>query len=503
MFTLEKFISKNEVVTSSTLLGRCRADGYNPAHARQLVFRASTHTGFWRSSKLVLPKNERLFAHKSFMGTDEFNSQLISILAKNRPGLYRLSMRLLSDETVLKQVAKFLLAVPEAKGLTRFSNYESEVAALEEVMLGRREGSGTVSERITRPQFAARSTGLIAWLKARSRLHIESYIARVLMEHFRRQNIISWNSPFSYDELGCTIFKNYPFTDAGFSWLSPVIQWSQSSRPKPAPVLLHVSAQECQTWDVEGFLTRIERAGANKTSRIKILGIIAAPSFSREAWKIVKDKQLWGINLKQLFGEDAFKAFTVIEDLLKNTIGDAKKANDEEYLELSDLVESLKTNPFIVDLKSLAFEAVTGFLIKNQGWEEVQLNLSVPYKLQEGVTQREIDVSGQKSSWDEVFIVECKAEKATKELDAQYVKKFFTESVIAFLDFKCKPQRPRICRAEIWTTGVISETAVQALREIKLPKYIEPALRSGEDIVKDLPPTLKSVGRLIRTISQV
>ncbi len=172
------------------------------------------------------------------------------------------------------------------------------------------------------------------------------------------------------------------------------------------------------------------------------------------------------------------------------------------YRELSVSLQALKTNPFVVDLKSLAFEALSGFLLKNDGWEEVQLNLRVPFQLPVGTTEREVDVSGQKNSWDEVCLIECKAEAGTKPLEVEYVRKFFTETVPAFLAAKCPNQNPSHCRAEIWTTGVVTDLARRALNETKMKKFITPELRGREDLIERLPKTLQSTRRLIETIAE-
>jgi hypothetical protein len=142
-------------------------------------------------------------------------------------------------------------------------------------------------------------------------------------------------------------------------------------------------------------------------------------------------------------------------------------------------------------------------LVKNQGWEEVQLNLKVPLELPEGVTEREVDVSGQKNSWDEVCIIECKAEAASKPLEGAYVRKFFTQTVPAFLKAKCGEKTPSQCRAEIWTTGIVSDDAENALKEIPLKKFIQPQLVGRDRLAQRLPPTLESTKRLIQTIAAV
>jgi hypothetical protein len=504
-FDLGKHIGPNEMVTSSMLIGRCVAFGLSQVNARQVVRRGSTRNGIWRSEKLALAGNGRIFARRVILGTDDFVKQLVPVLQKERPGLYRLAKKMLIDEVALQPHAKMLLASPLAPKKTRFPSYESEVAALEEVLFGKMESRDTLGERFVLRRLAGTTNSSAASLKAQTAFQIEIALTNILIDHFRRQNFISWNLFVSKEfREGLIPFNNYPFFAATFSWLSPLVRWEkENGKPKPTPVVIHVSSGTCKMWDVEGFLTRIERACYDKASRFKLLGVIAAPDFETDAWNRAKKEGLVTINLRQLFGDAAFEAIVQVQELLKNVTGDATKARDQEYLELSNMVESLKTHPFIADLKALAFEALAGLMVKNEGWEEVQLNLKVPFELPEGLTDREVDVSGQKNSWDEVCIIECKAEGATKSLDETYVRKFFTQTVPAFLNAKCKERNPSRCKAEIWTTGIISDAAKNTLNELKLSKFIQPQLLGREQLVLQLPRTLESTKRLIQTIADV
>jgi len=101
-FDLGSHIGPNEVVTSSTLIGRCTSAGCDPAHARQLARRSLARNAFWRSEKLTLRNNGRLFCHLNFRGSEGFVTQLLPILARERPGLHRLLLKLSADEVVLK-----------------------------------------------------------------------------------------------------------------------------------------------------------------------------------------------------------------------------------------------------------------------------------------------------------------------------------------------------------------------------------------------------------------
>ncbi len=409
------------------------------------------------------------------------------------------------DEVVLKAHAQMLLASPLAVKKTRYPPYEAEIAAIEETLIARVETKDTLGERLVLRRISGTVNSSAAGLKALTALHIEIAITNILIEHFRRQNFISWN-PLAGKQArqGLITFNNYPFFAATFSWIAPLLRWDAAEKKsKSTPVVFHTCCGRCNVWDVEGFAARIQRAGANKISRLRVLGIVAAEDFEHGAWNRAKEEGFVAINLRQLFGDAAFEAIVQVQELLKNVIGDATKAKDDDYNELSPMLTSLKTNPFIVNLKSLAFEALSGFLVKYEGWEEVQLNLKVPFKLPEGETEREVDVSGQKNAWDDLCIIECKAEAANKVLDGKHVRKFFTETVPAFLAAKCAARNPSHCHAEIWTTGIVTDVARNALKEISIRKCVTPALLGRDELIRRLPRPLHSTKRLLETIAEL
>jgi len=333
-------------------------------------------------------------------------------------------------------------------------------------------------------------------------LSTEASLSHILIDHLRRQNLISWNESVQRDPAtGTAHFNNYPFSAARFSWLSPVLGWAQgSSKPKPIPVLFHVSATECKNWDVDGFVERIKRAGANQTSKRRFLGVIAAPSFQTEAFQQSRKEGFLTMNLRDLFGEAAFNVIVECEKLLKFEVGPGESAINENYL--SNALEGLRNNPFIADLKALAFETASAFALKQEGWEEVTLNSKVPFRLPKGNTERELDVSAQKHSWDQIYLIECKAEPSDEPLSDEYVRKFFTESVPAFLAHKATSRNPSHCRAEIWTTGIVTDLARDALKTLQLKSHIKPNLLGRTEILEKLPRGSDSIKRLINVIAE-
>ncbi len=70
---------------------------------------------------------------------------------------------------------------------------------------------------------------------------------------------------------------------------------------------------------------------------------------------------------------------------------------------------------------------------------------------------------------EELLVVECKAEAGDKPA---YVRKFYTETVPAYIRSKKSNGKIRECRAEIWTTRQVGLDAQQTLEQLKLNPLI-------------------------------
>src|SRR5438105_4583272 len=79
----------SEVLTSCELIARLRASGMKEENARQFL-RRNALGPVWRSEWLRLPKDERLFAHRTFLRTPQFFEAVgKKLLETNRGGLAR------------------------------------------------------------------------------------------------------------------------------------------------------------------------------------------------------------------------------------------------------------------------------------------------------------------------------------------------------------------------------------------------------------------------------
>jgi hypothetical protein len=494
---LEDFIGPEEILTSSELQARMRRFVSSSDYGRQFVRRNAEGQGIWRSEHLVLPGGGRLFCRVAFRRGNAFADKLLPLLDKYRPGLARVVRAINAEGVILSPRAEILLASPVVAGNSPYPFFGEEALALDDLGAGKLEGKDSALERITRSAMSDETSHALA-IRAHARLSAEVAVSNLLFAQFRRQNVLSWNSRALLDKTAnLVVFNNFRFSATGFSWLKPLLRLNKSEKPKPTPVVMDVYAKICLNYDVAAFSERIKRAGANKVSKLSILGVIAAFDFEESAWEMAKREGFLSINLRSHFGDSAFEALKQVQAVLANVAGDPTTAVDEDYKRLADTLAQLKTNPYVVDLRSLGFEALTGLLLRTEGYEDVQLNVKVAHNNGE---EREVDVCGRRNLGQEIFIVECKAERANKPLDGSDVRKFFTETVPAYLKANSCGQ-VQICHAEIWTTGQIGQDASNALSEIKFRSVVKAAMLDHQEVKNRIPSALGSCKRLLEAIS--
>lgn len=488
---LSEHLKREEVLTSSELIGRLKATGLTDDNARQLLRRSANSRIVWRSERLRLPKDERLFATQDFFGSRSFYQAVAEKLrSTSRWGMAR-CLEVLAQRGALHKIAVMrLLAVsPDTgSGNGRAKRlYESELAALEEI-------GGRVIHRNTPLECVIASVGTdhadhdnVATLATAS-VRKESFLARILAERLRRQNVFSWNQVELPDpENPYTVFNRQVFSIYAFSYLSPLVRWKENAGPTPCPVLIDAYEGLCVLPQVQSFLQRIERATHRKASILPSLGIIAAKDFERDAWKLARQKGLMTVSFRQMFGDEALDAMILVEEVLHD-LSHGKKAEsvDERFEDFSALLEDLKANPIVPTLRSIGFEALTGLIFRSIGYESVELGRIVPWK----ETTRDVDAFGFQG--DELRVVECKAHHKRKSLEQRDVTKFFTETVPALKKWLAgQGRRVSRCRAEIWTTGPLGRIARDELHGLPRPKGDVWEMLRGEDVQNLIPQSIR------------
>src|SRR5206468_11797831 len=171
--TIDSVVKADEVATSSTVIERLVAAGFTSDQARQAWSRQSQRTNVRRSERLTLPRNVRVFAYKSFWGSEGFTQQVLPILKESRPGLFRLIQKLIQHGVLLRPQAEMLLASPITPKLNGIPSYAEDVASLEELEVARPEGTDTITERLVCLKRALAADSLVLAVKQQARLQVE------------------------------------------------------------------------------------------------------------------------------------------------------------------------------------------------------------------------------------------------------------------------------------------------------------------------------------------
>lgn len=466
---LAPFLKGGALLTSSELIARLRADGISESNARQILRRQSASDGIWRSEKLKLARNERLFAVRRFVGTDAFLRAAAEKLRQtHRWGLARVLATLADQHVIHKVDILRLLAVSlqseaDTSSVTR-RVYDVELEALKELGIKVIQRY-TPLESLVSPAVAV-DTADEAAIEAISRLRREVVLARVLTEHMRRQNLLAWNQVENGDFASpYTVFNNHVFSSTGFSYLSPLCRWNKSKNsPTPCPVLIDCYADECSIFQVESFIQRIDRVSNRGKSKMPVLGVLGARGFHSGAWIKAKKRGFLTINFRQLFGDEALEAMIVVEDVL-TSLSQEGEAPTDAFTHFSQLLKDLRTNPVVTTLRSIGFEAVAGLILRAKGYEQVELGRVVPWN----TTNRDVDVFGLRDN--ELFVIECKGYHRKKSLLEEDVTRFYSQTLPALKKWLRTNQRSfDRCTAEIWTTGSLGQVAEGMLCQLKSPE---------------------------------
>ena len=496
---LSDYIALNEVLTSGQLANHLTTTGLTPAAARQVISRNNDPAVLVLPFRL--PRRSRLFTLRASVQNEGFYHRLAEVIAEFRPGLARTILVLLKRRILLRADAQRLLAAPLKPNSSRTPTYDADVSRLTDLQFCSVEDSDTALERLTINSLVGRPRSHQLARSERARQIVDMYLTHMITDQFRNQGVIGWTSATLADlETGTVRFSDHAFSAFGYSWLDPLVRRAVGKRPKPIPVLFDVYSRECDVHDVLGFLHRLARIGSNRNARMPVLGVLAADGFSGDAWSVAKKHGLLVINLRQSYGDAALAMLARLERLLRGAVtgdGISEQAATIDYEELASEVDALRGNPYIAELRSFALEVTTAVLLRSWGWEDVWLRRKFKFNDR----KREVDVVGKSIGGSRIYLVECKAAHTTKELDPEEVRKFFTETVSAALkDFR-RVTNVTKCKAEIWTTGLIGESAKTTLSGLKLSTCVVPKLREKNDIIDLVGPPLVPCKRLIETLS--
>jgi hypothetical protein len=251
-----------------------------------------------------------------------------------------------------------------------------------------------------------------------------------------------------------------------------------------------VHAGFCRLPEAEAFAHRLKRATHRGRTPQRVVGVVAARGFTREAFAYARNQRMLTVDFRQLFGDQALDVMILVEELLGRLgFGTDMATSLRDLGQITTLLDQLKTNPIVVTIRSIAFEAFACSVIQARGYQDCGLGKDVAF----GDTTREVDVFGWRG--DTARVIECKANNAGSDLAEGDVKKFFTETVPSFVAWANKSGRDvKTCKAQLWTTGRIGERAEDEFAKLRLKSNIDAKLLTMNEIKDVIPTKLRQKG---------
>jgi hypothetical protein len=305
-----------------------------------------------------------------------------------------------------------------------------------------------------------------------------------------QQNLLSWHRYELADvDTGFVQFNGQLFTAVGYSYAGALADL-RDGKAVGCPVLFDVHAGRCRLPDAEAFAHRVTRATRRGKVAQRVLGVIAAKGFTKEAFDYARQQRMLTVDFRQLFGDQALEVMILVEELL-GRLGLSADAETSlrDLGQITTLLEQLKSNPIVVTIRSIAFEALACSVIQARGYQECGLGKDVAF----GDTTRDVDVYGWRG--DILRVIECKANNAVADLADGDVKKFFTETVPSFVAWaNASGRNVNTCKAQLWTTGRIGPKAEDEFVKLRLKSNVQAKLLTMDDIKSVIPSGLRQKG---------
>ena len=125
-------------------------------------------------------------------------------------------------------------------------------------------------------------------------------------------------------------------------------------------------------FDVESHRARLARVKGITHRTQPLLGVIAASRFTKEAHHAARSAGLMVINLKDVFGDAAL-------DDSGGRSSQVANGDEDQFADVENITITLG-HPFVTDLRSLGLETLSALIARVDGWEDVKVGISVPFK---------------------------------------------------------------------------------------------------------------------------
>lgn len=314
--------------------------------------------------------------------------------------------------------------------------------------------------------------------------------ARLITEKFLLFAVKDWLKKLgiaSYDKVETREGENQPRVGT-FAWdltapsyLGFMVKPGKNGRTKPGFVACDVYLGEVM--NLEGV-----KPFTNKCVTLRALPsigtcmqILVADKYTKDAFKLLKQRGIIPATPRNLFGEDVAEGLTALFQVLRKA---AETAIDPERF--NQLFNKLgKIEGASSQLRGTLFEYLVADVLRKDGSTQVRMNQV--FKSNDG-KEAEADVIAIKENKSVTFI-ECKGYNPDSEVPDNHLKRWLRRSVpIFFKHIKTHPDWKNLkVHFEFWTTGPLSDEALKmfdtAQKRVKESRYTV-KLHLGDQILK-------------------
>ena len=302
--------------------------------------------------------------------------------------------------------------------------------------------------------------------------------AKLIAEDILLKAITSWVKNLgiiSYDTCKVRGNKEEPMVGTFYwdltapSYLSPLISGGKNLKTKPGFITCDVTIERNITaHSIKAFLKKCETL-AYLPKIGKCLHIFVAENYSKEAFRLAKEKGVIPATIDTLFGKEITKSLKKLIDILSNT---AEKIGSEH--DLGTFFKSLgKIEGVAGNLRGTLFEFLIAEVIrKTVNFESVKLNkIYKPFPNE----QAEVDVTVITQD-GKIRFIECKAHLPNGFVDHNEVVRWVNKRVPTLRKYiKNHPDwREKKVSFELWTTANFSDESLKLLKDesIKTDRYL-------------------------------
>ncbi|HAE38933.1 MAG TPA: hypothetical protein DCG57_09880 [Candidatus Riflebacteria bacterium] len=407
---IEKLLRDNGPLTTSAIKKILVESGISDDAARKRISR--TTGAIKRFNKIKFPKNvQLLYLEKHLKASANFRQAILDALVETDSiHAHALqSLRAFGARTTLQNFRVLSGCPTNRKKKKEFSSLVKELEDAKLIYRFVQNNEDYVG--VVQPEaLSVKSIGNPLIIQS-----IHELLFNPIEDWLRKNSLVSYNKIERFGN-----FAGYYWHLTAPSYLLPLIK-RQIGSVAPGFLVADILPQDdIRVEHIIYFIAKCSGCSYQKNVR-SFLPVLIGNSFSPAALKHAKQNNVFVTTPRNLFGNDVADAIDSLIRILKDTASFLKNADEQAVLDI--ITKIAKIEGKVNNVRGQLFELVSGHIIYNQGYSNVELGLQIQDRDNKCA---EIDVFAKKNK-AEIKIVECKGFSSKSLIDVADIEKWFAK----------------------------------------------------------------------------